>query len=363
MRTRADGPDDAAGQGFPAEIPMPPGNNQESMREGRERGKPILEGACSIVVITQNEESNIGRCLAACVRLADDVWVVDAFSGDRTVEIARALGAGVVSHAFESWGAQRNYALDTLPLKYEFALLLDADEEIDETFAHALAGQIRRQDCAAFHVNFDIVFLGKVLRYAHANPPVLRVVKRGCGRWVSEGAREYCIVDGPVGRIRARIRHEDRKGIFFWLVKQIRNAEREAEVLVEKERRLDVDELSRGRHFERPSRVRLRRLYAKLPPVLRPALVFAHRYFIRFGFLDGYPGLVFCLLHGLWYNLIIDVRVYERKLGHDCYLPPYGGTRQLKSVSDGQVRSAAPEKDQAGTAREVAPARTRVPVG
>ncbi len=288
---------------------------------------PPLMQNCSIVVITQNEESNIGRCLAACTRLADDVWVVDSFSSDRTVEIGKALGANVVSHEFESWGEQRNYALHTLPLRHEYVLLLDADEEIDETFARELAAQIEKGAWVAFHVNFDIVFLGRVLRHAHENPPVLRVVKRGYGRWVSEGAREYCVVDGPVGRIRARIRHEDRKGIFFWLIKQIRNAEREAQVLLEKNARIDVGELSKGCHFERPFRVRLRRVYAKLPRVLRPGLVFCYRYFFRLGFLDGYPGLIFCLLHGLWYNLVIDVRLYEMKLGHDCYLPPYGGYR------------------------------------
>jgi glycosyltransferase involved in cell wall biosynthesis len=339
---------------------MPPENDGFLVQEGRERVRTALKGVCSIVVITQNEESNIRRCLTACIRLADDVWVVDSFSGDRTVAIGRALGANVVSHAFESWGAQRNYALGTLPLRHEYVLFLDADEEIDEAFARELVARIGRRACAAFQVNFDIVFLGKVLRYAHANPPVLRVVKRGCGRWVSEGAREYCVVDGPIGRIRARIRHEDRKGIFFWLVKQIRNAEREAAVLTEREQRLDVGELARGRHFERPSRVRLRRLYAKLPRVLRPALVFGYRYFVRLGFLDGYPGLVFCLLHGLWYNLIIDVRVYEMKLGHDCYLPPYGGSRQSQFSTAGQACPAEPERDDVRSVPEVSGAGTHI---
>jgi glycosyltransferase involved in cell wall biosynthesis len=342
---------------------MPP-ENDRLLAQGRgERVKTVLEGACSIVVIAQNEESNIGRCLAACVRLADDVWVVDSFSGDRTVEIAKNLGANVVSHQFESWGEQRNYALDTLPLRHEYVFFLDADEEVDDAFARELAAQVENGGCVAFHVNLQFVFLGRVLRHAHGDPPHLRVIKRGCGRWASEGAREYCIVDGPVGRIRTRVRHEDRRGIFFWLVKQVRNAEREAGVLVAKDRRLDAKELGRGRHVERPFRLRLRRLYAKLPPVLRPALVFAYRYFIRLGFLDGYPGLVFCLLHGLWYNLIIDVRVHEMKLGHDCYLPPYGGLRQPQSPLAGQARPAVPEEQEVRSAPEAAQAGARVPAG
>lgn len=293
----------------------------------------LLMKLYSIVVIAQNEESNIAACIESCVRWSDDVWLIDSFSTDSTSIIAERIGARVVQHGFESWGAQRNFALDSVKCKHEYILFLDADEEISQPFASELDAKIKQGNWSAFNVNFDIVFLGKVLRYSHENPPVLRVLRRGSGRWVSEGAREYCVVDGPVGRITTRIRHEDRKGVFFWLTKHIRNAEREAQLLSDWKRAVDLRGLSQGRHFERPFRVLLRRLYARIPRIFRPHLVFCYRYFLRLGFLDGYPGLVFCLLQAFWYNLIIDVRVYEMKLGHDCYLPPYGGTKQPKPGS------------------------------
>lgn len=302
----------------------------------------------SIVVIAQNEESNIAPCIRSCVAFSDDVWLIDSFSTDDTVAIAERLGARIIRHTFESWGAQRNFALDTVDFKHDYILFLDADEEIDGRFAGEMKTQIEQGKYVAFNVNFDIVFLGKILRHSHENLPVLRIVKRGCGRWVSEGAREYCIVDGAMGRIGVRIRHEDRKGIFFWLVKHIRNAEREAQVLLMREQRINVDALSEHRCFERPFRVRLRRLYSRLPSVVRPGMVFCYRYFARLGFLDGYPGLVFCLLQAFWYNLIIDVRVHEMKLGHDCYLPPYGGTRQPRpaSSSTGSIASSNAKEQQ-----------------
>jgi glycosyltransferase involved in cell wall biosynthesis len=282
----------------------------------------------SIVVITENEESNIQHCINSCVQFCDDVWVVDSYSTDKTREIAEKLGAKVVQHTFESWGAQRNYALDNLQFKHAFILFLDADEQIGEDFAQELERKIRTSQYVAFDVNFDIVFLGKVLRHAHENPPVLRVISKNAGRWVSEGAREYCLVNGPIGRIKARIRHEDRKGIFFWLIKHIRNADREAKLLLEKKHQIKFGEAAKNNRFERRSRVVLRRVYSALPFVIRPFLVFIYRYFIRFGFLDGYPGLVFCFLQAFWYNLIIDVRLFEIRLGHDSYLPTYGGDRK-----------------------------------
>jgi glycosyltransferase involved in cell wall biosynthesis len=281
----------------------------------------------SIVVIAQNEESNIGHCVRACMGASDDVWVIDSFSTDRTVDICTMLGAHVVQHDFESWGTQRNYAMENLDLKHEYVLFLDADEEIDGAFASELQGAIPDGRYAAFNVNFDIYFLGKVLKHAHENPPVLRVVKRGCGRWLSEGAREYCVVDGKVGRIRRRIHHEDRKGIFFWLIKHIRNADREANLILKREEHIVLEGIPQEAEFERPGRVRLRRLFGRFPSWLRPGLLFFYRYVLRLGFLDGYAGFAFCVLQAYWYNFIIDLRVRESRLGHDSYLPTYGGNR------------------------------------
>jgi len=286
----------------------------------------------SIVVITQNEESNIGHCIGACVECSDDVWLVDSCSTDKTTDIAERLGAKVVEHPFDSWGAQRNYAMESLDFRHDYVLFLDADEQIDTAFGRELQEEIAVGRYAAFHVNFDIYFLGKVLRHAHENPPVLRVVKKGFGRWVSEGAREYCVVDGAVGRIRTRIRHEDRKGIFFWLAKHIRNADREANLILNRERCIALDDITRKATFERPGRVRLRRLLGRLPSGLRPGLVFLYRYFLRLGFLDGYPGFAFCVLQGFWYNFIIDLRTREAALGHDNYVPSYGGERTQSPV-------------------------------
>ena len=281
----------------------------------------------SIVVIAENEESNIRYCIGSCVKNTDDVWVVDSFSIDKTVEISKELGAKIVQHQFDSWGEQRNYALNNLDLKYDFILFLDADETIDERFSKELKDKIGDGRYVAFNVNFDIVFLGRVLKYSYDNPPILRVVKKGAGWWMSEGAREHCVIKGPVGKIKTRIRHEDRKGIFFWLAKQIRNADREANNITKgiQNDTLIVEKVER--HF----RLLLRRIYNKLPLIIRPFIVFIYRYFFRLGFLDGYPGLIFALLHGFWYNIIIDVRIYESRFGYDNYLPVYGGekTRML----------------------------------
>ena len=84
----------------------------------------------SVVVITFNEERNIGRCLASVAAVADDIVVVDSFSTDRTEAIAREHGARFVQHAFEGHIEQKNWAVTQAA--HPFILSLDADEAVDD---------------------------------------------------------------------------------------------------------------------------------------------------------------------------------------------------------------------------------------
>ena len=80
---------------------------------------------------------------------------------------------------------------------------------------------------------------------------------------------------------------------------------------------------------------------------MRPFLVFVYRYFIRLGFLDSYAGLIFCLLQGFWYNLIIDARLSEVALGYDSFLPIYGGHKQHPTTrpdTSGPQKMTLPQK-------------------
>ncbi|HEX8967346.1 MAG TPA: glycosyltransferase family 2 protein, partial [Chloroflexota bacterium] len=83
----------------------------------------------SVLVPTLDEELNLPECLDS-LEWADEVYVVDSYSRDRTLEIAREHGANVVQHAFESYSRQKNWALDTLPFRNEWVLIVDADERV-----------------------------------------------------------------------------------------------------------------------------------------------------------------------------------------------------------------------------------------
>src|ERR1700694_3796310 len=89
-----------------------------------------MKAPVSVLILTYNEELNLPDSLAGATELSDDVHVVDSFSTDRTVEIANQYGAFVVQHAFAYPAQQKNWALDNVPFKHEWLLVLDADERV-----------------------------------------------------------------------------------------------------------------------------------------------------------------------------------------------------------------------------------------
>ena len=97
----------------------------------------------SFLVPTLNEEVNLPDCLGS-LDWADEVFVVDSFSTDRTVALARDLGASVVQHAFENYSRQKNWALDTLPFRNEWVFILDADERITPELRAELESVVSR---------------------------------------------------------------------------------------------------------------------------------------------------------------------------------------------------------------------------
>ena len=268
----------------------------------------------SVIVLTYNEEANIAGCLESLPDLTDAVWVVDSFSTDATLTIARKYTREIYQNPWKDWATQRNWALDHLPLSHEWILFLDADERITPDFAAELKQRLAKAppDLAGMHVHFRFFFLGRPLRFAYESPPVLRLVRRGRGRWQGEGAREYARLEGKTWNIGSKLDHWDRKDLGAWIAKQTGNAVRELQLQKSgpagKAKYVD----SPGTH-ERFWRRWLRdRAWQHLPRFWRAFPYFFYRYILRGGILDGKAGFAYCFLHALWYPLLIDMMLEEK---------------------------------------------------
>ncbi len=264
----------------------------------------------TVMIFTLNEEIHLPRCLES-VRWCDDVIVVDSFSGDRTKEICEAQGIGLHEHAFEGFGPQRNWALDTIKTKHSWILILDADEWVPETLVRELERIARRDpgEFGAYRIRRRFHMWGRWLKRSALYPTwVVRFVRKGRVRYADRGHAETQTVDGKVGSLQSDLMDENLKGIDEWFERQGRYARKEAERELKEEQ--SAEPILSGIISSDPLRRRagLKRLGNKLP--CRGLFYFVYAYVLRGGFLEGRDGFTFCVMKAM-YQQMIAVKKYD----------------------------------------------------
>lgn len=263
----------------------------------------------SVLILTLNEEANIVACLES-VRWCDDVVVLDSFSTDRTVELARAGGARVVQRAFDDYARQRNFGLREIAYRHPWVLMLDADERVPEELrAEMLAAVTRAADSTAlFSMRRKDHMFGRWIRRGSGYPTWFGRLARIGRVWVERPINEEFHAEGERALLSAHLHHYPfNKGLSAWLQKHDRYSTMEAELRAG----APPGPLRLASLFGRDPLARRRELKAlvyRLPG--RPVVMFAALYVIRGGFLDGRAGLTFSLLRA-WYEFMIDCKYAE----------------------------------------------------
>lgn len=279
------------------------------------RPRPSI--GCSVVVLTLNEERNIGDCLRSLQRF-DDVHVLDSGSTDRTVAIATQLGATIAMNPFGSFGQQRNWAHEHMSLRHRWVLHLDADERMTDALAAQIDSAVRQDDgsMAGYLVPERTLLHGRWLRHAGQYPRYqARVVHRDRMRFVDHGhgQREHATL--PFGHLEQPYDHHAfSHGTEHWLRKHAGYAMREAEVEAAGTDTRPVPELLWAFVSVSGSATEWRRalkaLSSRLP--LRPTLRWFYVLFVRRGFLDGRAGWQYAEMMKVFQHMI-DLCARERQ--------------------------------------------------
>jgi glycosyltransferase involved in cell wall biosynthesis len=268
----------------------------------------------SAMIFTLDEELHLQSCLAS-LQWCDDIVVIDSFSGDRTVEIARAAGARVLQNRFTGFGDQRNWALANAAPKHPWVLILDADERVPREMVEELRQTLASvpEGVAAFRMARRFHFWGSWLRYSSLYPTyVVRLVRCGRVSYVNRGHAETQQVNGEIGDLASDLIDENLKGLDEWFERQNRYSGRDAEFELQEEvRPWQAADLANADPLIR--RAALKRFAASIPG--RPLWYFIYAYVLRGGFLDGRNGLVFCLMKS-FYQAMVVMKKYELRRSH-----------------------------------------------
>lgn len=267
----------------------------------------------TVILLSYNSEDTLGATLSCARLVSDEIFVVDSYSKDGTVGLAESLGATVVQHPFENYGAQRNWAMDNLAIKRQWQLHLDADELMEADLVAAIQALPEGPEHSGYFLPRYVRFLGRVLRHGGMSPTWhMRLFRTGVGRCEDRKYDQHFILkSGSSGRLRGAMVDDVRMPLTEWTARHNRWADGEAAELEsqETEGRLQPD--IRGNPAQRKRF--LRQKYNQLPLFIRPFGLFVYRYFFRLGFLDGTEGLIFWVLQTFWFRFLIDAKIWEKR--------------------------------------------------
>ncbi len=225
----------------------------------------------SVTIITLNEEHNLARALAS-VQWADDILVVDSGSTDRTAEIARGLGARLLTNPWQGYGQQKNFAQDFA--KHDWILNLDADEEVPPSVAaeiQAVAISLgEAADSPIFSFPRKTFYLGRWIRYGGWYPNhVKRLYNKKLCRWSEPEVHETLVGPGPVIQLRSPLHHYTFVDIADQIETNLQYARKGARELRKRGKRFQIISL-----------------------LLKPIGKFIETFVLKRGFMDGTRGFI-----------------------------------------------------------------------
>jgi glycosyltransferase involved in cell wall biosynthesis len=263
----------------------------------------------SVLILTLDEEVNLGGCLDS-VAWSDDVVVLDSFSKDGTVAIARERGARVFQRAFDNYANQRNFGLRDVEYKHPWVLMLDADERVPAELREEMfrASREAPESIALFRMRRKDHLFGRWIRRSSGYPTWFGRLCRIGRAWVERPINEEYHTDGEVASLSEHLVHFPfNKGFAAWIAKHDRYSTMEAAL-----RAAEPSYSMNWRELFSPDpdmRRRAQKAWVYGMP-LRPLIIFAGLYFVKGGVLEGRAGLTFSLLRA-WYEYFIDCKAIE----------------------------------------------------
>jgi glycosyltransferase involved in cell wall biosynthesis len=278
----------------------------------------MTSASLTAVILTKNEALHLARCISSLQRCAERIVVVDSFSTDNTVEIARNAGAEVFENPFRNYADQFNWALDNCRISSKWTMRIDADEYVDAKLAENIAKRLDGlgEEITGVAVTRYISFLGRVIRHGGVSPQkLLKIWRTGFGRVESRWMDEHtALTEGAIVSFDGALVDDNLKGINFWVEKHNRYAMREVIDLMNDQHQFFAEQDLTGTSKEAESkRTQKKAIYNRAPPLYRAVLLFFFRYIFKLGFLDGAEGFSFNLMQTLWYRYLVDLKIIEAR--------------------------------------------------
>jgi glycosyltransferase involved in cell wall biosynthesis len=271
----------------------------------------------SVVVLTHDEERNIGDCLKSLASF-EDVSILDSGSSDGTTAIAKSLSARVYCNPFTTFAAQRNWAIDHVPARHSWVLHLDADERMTPALTAEIARELADNPAhGGYFIPSKLMFAGRWLKHAGDYPTYqVRLFHRERLRFIDYGHGQRESTACTLGRLSEPYLHEAfNKGLDLWFAKHAAYAKLEAQQALQEHADAGSESWKSLLSADRTVRRRaLKRLSYCMP--WRSSLRWLYMVLAKRAFLDGRQGLVYARMMTT-YEAMVDVQLSLLRLNGD----------------------------------------------
>jgi glycosyltransferase involved in cell wall biosynthesis len=273
----------------------------------------------AVIILTYNEQLHIARAIESVRGVADEIVVIDSFSRDATVDIARSMGAVVLQNPFVNQAKQFQWGLDNAPITADWIMRLDADEVIEPALAAEIAARLPTlgTDVAAVNLKRKHIFMDRFIRHGGRYPLVLtRIWRKGQGRVEDRWMDEHIMVwGGRTVDFDNPFSDHNLNDLSFFTDKHNKYATREAMDVLNHRYGLFASDvpLTKGASSLQASVKRYikERIYNRMPFSVSTLGYFLYRYIVQLGFLDGREGLIYHFLQGYWYRFLVGAKILE----------------------------------------------------
>lgn len=271
----------------------------------------------SIIILTYNEEQHIKRCIKSVQNIADTIFVIDSFSTDATVAIAKENGAVVYQNKWpNNHSKQVNWALENCDIQTKWVMRLDADEVVTPELANEIKSELLEEsEVQGYILNRGHIFLGRKMLHGGNFPTrLMRIWQHGMAYCEDRLMDEHIVfndVSYKTKLLKGSFWDHNLNNITWWTEKHNSYSTKEAVMQLRKKYHTSTSNGTNSNKQSKLKRFLKHSIYEKFPKSLRSFMYFIYRYFFKLGFLDAYQGLVWNFLQGFWYRFLVDVKVYE----------------------------------------------------
>jgi len=272
----------------------------------------------SVIILTYNEEIHIKKAINSIKKISNDLIIVDSYSKDKTIQIAKKYNARIFKNKFINQSKQFNWALKNIKIKNDWILRLDADEYLSKE----LVLEIKKK-LPEINLNKEIngiclirkqFFLRKLIRFGGRGKLImLRLFRKNYGMCENRIMDEHIMIKkGKILKFKNFFYDDNLNNLENFKEKHKRYAKREA-------RQYLIDQNNKRKlNFKYNTRTMIKKflitnVYYKIPYQISSMLYFLIRYIVLLGFLDGINGLKYHYVQGFWYRYLVGKNITKLK--------------------------------------------------